>query len=306
MKVVYYPVYAIWFLMSLLPLRILYLLSDLLYYPLFYVVRYRRKIVRKNLIHSFPDKPLSELIQIEKQFYAFFCDCIVETIKQFTLSEKGMKRRMTFSGLDEMIHVLNEEKRNFVFIYLGHYCNWEWIASLKLWVSSDIQCGQIYHPLYNKAFDKLFLRVRSQYGGICIPMKETLRHIIELKRNRQKAIIGFISDQSPKWSSIHHFTPFLHQDTPVFTGTEKIGRQVNAAIFFADVTRPKRGYYHCHFYRLTDKIDELPEYQTTDLYMQQLEQMICRAPQYWLWTHNRWKRTKEEWLQRVQTGRATN
>ena len=202
-NLIYYSVFFLWYLLSLLPLRFLYFISDLLFYPLYYCIRYRRKIIRNNLSNSFPEKDLKEIVQIEKQFYSFFCDYIVETLKLFSISKKQLMRRMTFEGLDEIVESMNKKNKDFCFIYLGHYCNWEWIASLPYWISKDISCGQIYHPLYNQAFDKLFLRLRNQFGGECIPMKTTLRRIIELKRTKQKAIIGFISDQAPKWNSIH-------------------------------------------------------------------------------------------------------
>lgn len=298
MKIVYYIVFFFWYLLSLLPLRLLYLFSDLLFYPLYYCVKYRRPIVRKNLTESFPDKDEEEIIRIEKQFYRFFCDYIVETLKLFSMSKRQLKRRMTFSGTDEIAERLEKEERNFCFVYLGHYCNWEWIASLPYWMPESILCGQIYHPLYNKAFDSLFLRLRSQFGGECISMKETLRRIIELKRAGQKTVIGFISDQAPKWNSIHHWTDFLNHDTPVFTGTEKIGKQVDALIYYADVKRVRRGYYHCEFRRLTDDVRSVPDYGVTDIYIRHLQQMIVEAPPFWLWSHNRWKRTKEEWYRR--------
>ena len=171
---------------------------------------------------------------------------------------------------------------------------------MPYWISKDISCGQIYHPLYNQAFDKLFLRLRNQFGGECIPMKTTLRRIIELKRTKQKAIIGFISDQAPKWNSIHHWTEFLNQETPVFIGTEKIGKQVDALIYYADITRVKRGYYHCRLKPLCDTPRQVPDFELTDLFTRELEQTIKAHPQYWLWSHNRWKRTKEEWLRRQQ------
>ena len=300
MNILYHLAFAFWYACSLLPLRFLYVVSDMLYYPLYYVVRYRRRVVRKNLTESFPEKTTAEIIRIEKQFYAFFCDYVVETLKQFSMSEKQMRRRMTFSGTDDIIRDMEREGKHFTFIYLGHYCNWEWIASMPYWFPEKTLCGQIYHPLYNKAFDRLFLKLRSQYGAICIPMKETLRKIIEMRRQGEQVVIGFISDQAPKWNSIHHFTPFLHHETPVFIGTEKIGRKMDAVIYFAEVTRPRRGYYHCHLYRMVDDIGAVSEYEVTDIYMQHLEQMIRREPQFWLWSHNRWKRTKAEWERRMQ------
>ena len=288
MNIVYHLVFAFWYVCSLLPFRVLYALSDALFYPLYYVVRYRRRVVRRNLVESFPEKTEEEIVHIEKQFYSFFCDYIVETLKQLSLSEKEMRRRMTFSGTDDLIRDMERDDKHYTFIYLGHY-----------W------CGQIYHPLYNKAFDRLFLEMRSRYGAQCIPMKETLRKILEMRRRSNHVVVGFISDQAPKWNSIHHFTPFLHHDTPVFIGTEKLGRKLDAVIYFADVTRPRRGYYHCHLYRMVDDVEAVPEYQVTDVYMQHLEQMIRRAPQYWLWSHNRWKRTRAEWEQR-QADKGTN
>ncbi|WP_455672366.1 lysophospholipid acyltransferase family protein [Phocaeicola sp.] len=298
MKIVYYIVFFSWYLLSLLPLKLLYLFSDLLYFPLYYCIGYRQAIVRKNLVESFPDKDIKEIVRIEKQFYRFFCDYMVETVKLFSMSKKQIKRRMTFSGTDEIAKRLEKEGKNFCFVYLGHYGNWEWIASLPYWMPESVLCGQIYHPLKNKAFDKLFLYLRNQFGGECIPMKETLRRIIELKRAKQKTVIGFISDQAPKWNSIHHWAEFLHHDTPVFTGTERIGKQVDALIYYADVKRVKRGYYHCEFKQLADNAKAVPDYGLTDMYIRNLEQMITAAPSFWLWSHNRWKRTREEWIRR--------
>lgn len=300
MKITYYIAYALWYLLSLLPLWLLYFVSDLLFFPTYYLARYRRKIVRRNLTGSFPEKDLKEIVRIEKRFYHFFCDYVVETIKLFSMSEEQMKRRMVFKGVDHIVSAMEKEDKNFCFVYLGHYCNWEWIASLPYWCPDDVKCGQIYHPLYNKAFDRLFLRLRNQFGGECIAMKETLRRIIEMKRAKQKCIIGFISDQAPKWNSIHHWCDFLHRETPVFIGTERIGKQVDALIYYADVKRTRRGYYLCEFKPLTHRPKEVPDYELTDRFTHLLEEMIKERPDFWLWSHKRWKRTKEEWIRRQQ------
>lgn len=300
MKITYYIAYALWYLLSLLPLWLLYFVSDLLFFPTYYLARYRRKIVRRNLTGSFPEKDLKEIVRIEKRFYHFFCDYIVETIKLFSMSEEQMKRRMVFKGVEHIVSAMEKEDKNFCFVYLGHYCNWEWIASLPYWCPDDVKCGQIYHPLYNKAFDRLFLRLRNQFGGECIAMKETLRRIIEMKRAKQKCIIGFISDQAPKWNSIHHWCDFLHRETPVFIGTERIGKQVDALIYYADVKRTRRGYYLCEFKPLTHRPKEVPDYELTDRFTHLLEEMIKERPDFWLWSHKRWKRTKEEWIRRQQ------
>lgn len=302
MKIVYFFTFCFWYLLSLLPLGILYLFSNLLYYPLYYCIRYRRHIVRKNLIGSFPEKDLKEIIGIEKKFYQFFCDYVVETIKLFTISKKQLMNRMTFEGIDVITNEMEKNDKDLCFVYLGHYGNWEWIASLAYWTPDDFLCAQIYHPLRNKAFDKLFLNLRNQFGGECIPMKVTLRRILELKKARQKTIIGSISDQLPKWSSIHHFTPFLHRETATFTGTEQMGKKFGAIIYYAEVTRPKRGYYHCTFKKLVENPSALPDFEITDNYASRLEEMIQKTPYLWLWSHDRWKRTKEEYERRQREG----
>ena len=179
MKLLYYFVFCGWYLLSLIPLRLLYVVSDVLYVPLYYLVRYRRKVVRKNLTASFPEKSIGEIVRIEKKFYRFFCDCAMENIKLFSMSKEQIMKRMTFSGADAMASDLEQTGKNFGFIYLGHYCNWEWIASLAYWYPSQIHSSQIYHPLYNKTFDRLFLYMRSRFGGEwneqdVLPLKETI------------------------------------------------------------------------------------------------------------------------------------
>lgn len=300
MKSLFYIfVFCVWYLLSLLPLRFHYLFSDLILYPLLYhLLGYRRQVVRANLEGSFPEKSEKDRRTIERDFYHFLCDYFVETTKLFSMSKKEMMRRMTFSGYEGIVEAMKRENKSFCFVYLGHYCNWEWVASLAYWLPKDIHCAQIYHPLRNKSMDALFLRLRNRYGGECIPMKETLRRIIELRLSKQKSIIGFISDQAPKWNSIHHWCSFLYRETPVFIGTEKIGKQVDAIIYFADIKRVKRGYYHLEFKPMTHKVRQFPDYELTDMFTHMLEQMISERPAYWLWSHKRWKRTKEEWLER--------
>lgn len=186
MKIIYYIIFFFWYLLSLLPLSVLYVFSDLLYFPIYYCVRYRRRIVRKNLTESFPELSKEKIIRIEKQYYHFFCDYIIETLKLFSISKKQLKRRMTFGGVEEIVKKMETEEKNFCFVYLGHYCNWEWIASLPYWIPDDILCGQIYHPLYNRAFNKLFLRLRNQFGGECISMKERSARDYRIETSKAK------------------------------------------------------------------------------------------------------------------------
>ncbi|NDV64306.1 lysophospholipid acyltransferase family protein [Bacteroides sp. 224] len=296
----YYIYYTLWFLVSLLPFWLLYRLSDLTYYLLYYLVRYRRKTVRKNLVESFPEKTIGEIIKIEKKFYSFFCDYVFETLKLLSISPNHLRKRMQFEGIDEINEMFKQGKP--CGAYLGHYCNWEWISSLPLHTSKDGICGQIYHKLSNKVSDRLFLKLRGRMGAVSIPMKETLRKILTIRASGKPYIIGFISDQSPKAQNIHHWTPFLNHSTPVLTGTERIMKQVGMVAFYAEVSRVKRGYYICKFQKLVDNPKEYPDYEITDMYMKRLEQSILKAPQYWLWTHKRWKWTPERFHSMYEQG----
>ena len=304
----YYMLYGMCWLMSLWPYKFLYFISDYILFPLLYTcIGYRRKIVHKNLFHAFPEMTDEERLVIEKQFYHFFCDYFFETIKLVSVSKKEMKRRIEMTGLDALNHAF--EKKDMVIVYLGHYCNWEYVASLQWWMD-DVQCAQLYSTLRQHAFDRLFLKIRSRFGGICIEKNRSLRQIMELKHKHQKTVIGFIADQGPRWPNIHLFLPFLHQDTAVFTGAERIAHKVDAAVFVANMSRPKRGYYHCEFVPISDKdVECMEEFELTRLYMDHLEQQIKKCPYLWLWSHNRWRRQRtdsnapEEWRATVKNGR---
>ena len=274
-------------LSSLLPTPLHYFLANLLYPLIYHVVRYRRSVVRSNIDRSFPEMTQEERYAIERGFYRFFCDYIVETCRLLSISDREIRRRMTFDGIHEMEDALADH--DFVFVYLGHYCNWEWISTLPLWVDKQYHCAQLYRPLNNEGFETVFMRLRTRFGAENIAKGEALRRILALRSQGQKSIIGFISDQSPQPVNIHDWVDFLHQDTPVFTGTERIAKKVDAAIFFADVQRLRRGRYHCTFRPLSTDVRALPDYQLTELYMRQLEGIIRRQPTLWLWSHKRWK-----------------
>ena len=298
MKPLYYIVFAVWYVFSLLPLRIHYVLSDLLFWLLYGVVGYRKAVIRKNLKESFPEKSEEELRKIARGYYHFFCDYIVETIKMMTISKENIRRRLTFKGT-ELVDEIVESGQSCA-VYLGHLCNWEWVTSLPLWVTPKAQCGQIYHPLENKEFDRLFLYSRQRLGATCIAMQDTLREIVNYRSKNQPVVIGYISDQVPFWTNIHHWVDFLHHDTPVLTGTDRIARKVGHAVFFLDVHRVRRGYYEAEFKLITREPQKMKEFEITDIYFKLLEESIRRAPEFWLWSHNRWKRTREEFNERFE------
>ena len=298
MKFLYYLLMTVCYPISLLPFWVHYLFADVLYLLIYYVGRYRVKVVRKNLRSAFPEKSEKKLRHIEKDFYQWFCDYIVESMKLLTVSDKNIKRRMVFKGTEQIEQCVAEGLS--IGVYLGHYCNWEWITSLPLWITPKVQCAQIYHPIENKGIDQLFLRLRQRQGAICIPMADTLRKIIEFKKEGQLFIIGYISDQKPNWFNIHHWVDFLHHDTPVLTGAERIMRKFNHAVFYADERRIRRGYYEVELKLITREPQQLEDFKLTDIYYQMLEKSIQRAPAFWLWSHDRWSRTREEFDRRFE------
>lgn len=288
---IYYFVFAIWYLLSLLPFRVHYLFSNIIFVLIFHVFHYRRRTVWVNVVTSFPELEPEDHKAIEKNFYKWFCDYLVESIKLMTMSREQLKRRMVFKGTEQIEACVKDGQS--CAIYLGHYCNWEWITSLPLWISDTAQCGQIYHPLENKDFDRLFLKIRQRMGAVCIPMAETLRRILMYKREGKPVVIGYIADQGPFWWNIHHWLPFLHHDTAVLTGTERIAKKAGHAVFYMEVSRVKRGYYEAEFKLITREPQKYNDYELTDKYFELLEKSIRREPYYWLWTHDRWKRTRE-------------
>lgn len=297
-RIAYYLIFGLWYCLSLLPLRMLYMLSDVLYLLAYYVIGYRHRVVRGNLSSSFPEKSKTELRQTERQFYHFFCDYLVESIKMMTMSRDEMRRRMVFKGVEQLNACADRGQS--IALYLGHYCNWEFVASLPLWLSKKLVSGQIYHPIENEDFDRLFLRSRQRFDAICIPMQDTLRRILEYRQAGQPIIIGYIADQKPHWVNIHHWVDFLHHDTPVLTGTERILRKVNHAVFYTDMRRIRRGYYEAEFKLITHEPQQMKEFELTDIYYRMLEETIRRDPAYWLWSHNRWGRTREEFNERFE------
>ncbi len=298
-KTYYYITYAL----SLLPLRALYFISDVVYAVLYRMIGYRKKLVRRQLRDSFPEKSEKELREIEKKFYHWFCDYFVETIKMLTASDEYMMREMLeYKGMDKVEEVLKSGQS--IATVLGHFGNWELLSCTKLAVSGfkDWTLGLIYHALRNRDFDRLFLDIRSAHHGTCIDKHDILRELVKLKKDGRVSLFGYILDQSPKWDSIHLWLPFLNHDTPVFTGAERIARKFKNAVFYIDMQRPKRGKYIFDFQLVTLAPQNMEENELTRETFKLLEASIRRQPECYLWTHNRWKRTHEEYNQKVASG----
>ncbi|WP_291556662.1 lysophospholipid acyltransferase family protein [Bacteroides sp.] len=278
-------------LFSYVPFCLLYIISDGLYFFVYYIFRYRRRIVRKNLTESFPEKSEDDIKKIEKNFYSFFTDNILESLKMFTISRKEMIQRVKFMNVEEVNALMRSGKS--VSLFLGHYSNWEWMSSIPLHIDKNVIGAQIYHKLSNKNMDRLMLYIRERMGAVCVEMRKTARYVNELATENKVCIIGFIADQSPRKKDSRHFLHFLNHNTPVLTGTEKITKHYDFGAFFLDVKRVKRGYYEARFVKVHDNPKSLPDFELTAIYYQMLEKCIRTQPELYLWSHNRFRNAEK-------------
>lgn len=295
----YYLLFGIWYAIAKLPASVHYFNAWWISLLTYHVVRYRRGVVRRNLTDSFPEKSMEEIVRIEKRFYRHFCDILVESVMYLGMSRDEVMRRMRFVNFEVMDNEL--AKGNGVGLYMGHYANWEYISSMMLWAKTDCNLLQLYHPLENPVFNRIISYTRQRFGNINVPVNESLRHIMRYRRDGKPMAIGFIADQVPMWNNIHYWTMFLnHPETPVFTGPERLIRKLRMKAYYLEVRQVRRGYYEAEFKLITDDVSGHPEFWLTEQYNRMLEQNIRQDPALWLWSHNRWKRTKEEWLKIVK------
>lgn len=282
-------------LVAYLPLSFLFLLSDCFLYPMVYrVVGYRLKVVRANLKNSFPNHSKKDLRSMERAFYHHFCDMFLETIKVLGMSEQEAKKRMIFTNPELVTNFA--KKGQGVLLVLGHYGNWEYVPFffLHMLKSGTQEGANIYRPLKNKAFDDLFLRIRSHFGAPNVTKNDTYRTIIRMRKEGKAAFFGLISDQSPSRANLHYWTTFLHQDTAMLIGPERMAKQTGFAVVYADVEKKGRGHYQTTFQLITDLPKDTAEFEITERYARLMETTILREPAYWLWTHKRWKHKRVE------------
>jgi KDO2-lipid IV(A) lauroyltransferase len=288
--IIYYLSLPFIYLVAILPFPLLYLFSDCVYLLLYRLLGYRRKVVRQNLVKSFPEKNEKEIQEIEKRFYRYFCDLFLETFKTLTISKKNMVKHCEFlPDTQAIFNQLADEKQSFI-VAMGHFGNWEWGGN-TFSICCKHQLFVIYHPLSNKYFNGLIYRMRTRFGTKLISMKDTLRDM--LKNREDLTATAFIADQSPLPDRAY-WMEFMNQDTPIFLGIEKIALKIRYPIVYITIRRVKRGYYKVFAERI-----ELPlELQTngtiTEIYTRRLESDIRSQPENWLWTHRRWKHQRPQ------------
>lgn len=282
---VYIIVYPILWLVSILPFRVLYVFSDFLSFILLHIIGYRKQVVLKNLQLAFPEKTENELLKIRKQFYSHFVDVFMEMIKSLTMSEKSVRKHFIFENTD-VIHDLYKKNRSIILVG-SHYANWEWLVSLANLV--EHKCYAVYTPIGNKYFDKMMRKNRSKYGGNMVTPRATRRTYAKNAENGQIALNALVSDQSPQLKKAKYWTTFLNVFVPVHVGAEQIAKSLDQSVVYYKVTKVKRGYYTCSFKILAENPNDYPNFQITDLFLKEVEQQIAEAPQYYFWSHNRFK-----------------
>lgn len=300
-QIAYYILFGVWYVVSLLPMWFLHAVSSIVSIFLFHVIRYRRQVVHENIKSSFPELSPTRLWMVERRFYTHFCDLLFESVKYFSISKWNMKRRMRFKGVELLKESVRKGRSCGVF--LGHYGNWEWVSSMPLWVDPNMcLCTQLYHQLENYVTDQLILYTRRRFGGVNIEVNQSVKDIIRYRNEGKPVLVGFIADQAPFWDNIYYWNDFLHHETPWFTGAERIMQKLDMDVYYLDVRRIRRGYYVAEYKRITTEPKEQEQFWITEQYSKMLEATIRRGPSYWLWSHRRWKRTKEEWLRITHGG----
>ena len=289
---------GIWWdvLFSALPFRVLYVLSDFNYLLMYYVGRYRRKVVRENLEKSFPEKTEAERLQIERKFYRYLSDYMLEDLKLLHMSAEDLCQRMIYKNTEQYLELT--EKYGGIIVMIPHYANYEWLIGMGSVMKPGDVPVQVYKPLKDKYLNELFKQIRSRFGGYNIPKHSTAREIIKLKREGKNMVVGLITDQWP--SGDRYWTTFLGQETAFLNGAERIAKMMNFPVFYCELTKTRRGYCEAEFKLMTEAPKETVEGEITDMFAYELEQTIRREPAYWLWSHKRWKFTKKECEQKEQ------
>ena len=295
-KLIYWLVYGGMWLYSALPFRILYMLSDFNYLLMYHVGRYRRKVVRENLEKSFPEKTEAERLQIERKFYRYLSDYMLEDLKLLHMSAEDLCQRMIYKNTEQYLELT--EKYGGIIVMIPHYANYEWLIGMGSVMKPGDVPVQVYKPLKDKYLNELFKQIRSRFGGYNIPKHSTAREIIKLKREGKNMVVGLITDQWP--SGDRYWTTFMGQETAFLNGAERIAKMMNFPVFYCELTKTRRGYCEAEFKLMTEAPKETVEGEITDMFAHELEQTIRRGPAYWLWSHKRWKFTKKECEQKEQ------
>ncbi|WP_369753996.1 lysophospholipid acyltransferase family protein [Flavobacterium sp. WC2409] len=277
--------YPLLWLLSILPFRIFYLLSDAIYFLIYYIIGYRKKTVRENLAMALPNLSDEERLVIEKKSYRHMCDMFMEMIKTMTISSKEMNKRFVITNLEVIKEY--EAKEKSIMLLVSHYASWEWLITLNQKIS--YKGVGVYKKINNKYFDKLIRDIRSKYNTELVVSNKTIPLIADNNRKNILSIYGIPSDQSPAANRIFHWDKFMGIEVPVHTGAEMLAKKYDLNVIYVKVKKVKRGYYEATLIPLSDNAKSIPDFGITHDYLQEVEKQIHEAPEFYFWTHRRWK-----------------
>ncbi len=279
--ILFYP--FIW-LISILPFRLFYAFSDFVFFWVYYVVGYRKKVVKDNLQLVFPLKSEQEILKIRKDFYRHLCDTFLEMVKTMNLSKSEVKKRYTVQNI-EVLQDIGKEKS--ILVVCAHYANWEWNVS----INNYIRCKgyAVYQKIGNSYFDSFVKKVRARWNTTLITSQETTKTVIRNEQNGIRAVYGMVSDQSPMVNRANYWAKFMGVKVPVYNGAELLARKLDLAVVFLKVSKVKRGHYQAEFVPITISGKNTLPNEITDQFLKLTELQIKEAPGFYLWTHKRWK-----------------
>ena len=273
--------------LSLPPLWVGYLFSDLLFLFIYYIIGYRKKITIQNIKNSFPEKTDREIKIISKKFYRYLCDLVIEIMKMSTISRRQIIKRCTFStDTTKLIQQLYDQKKNLLFA-MGHFGNWEWASPITSLIT-NYQLFALYKPISSSFFNQFMYDIRTRFGSKLINMNHAWKEMLKNQASGSIHATAFITDQTPSATNAY-WTTFLNQDTAVFTGIEKIAQKLNCPVVFVSVRKVKRGYYCIHTELIVEDSINTKAGEISELHTRKLEEEIRRQPEIWLWSHRRWK-----------------
>jgi KDO2-lipid IV(A) lauroyltransferase len=289
--VVFWLIYPLLWLISILPFWLFYRVSDVVYFIVYYLVGYRKKTVTDNLKLVFPEKSSEEIIKIRKKFYAHMCDMFLENIKSISISEEELKKRFVFTNLEELRRIEKLDKS--IMLMCGHYASFEWLFALQLNNLNHKAFG-IYKKIRNPGFDKLINDIRRRFGAELIQNSKSTLRIAHNQKEGIRGVYAMIADQSPKSPNYKFWTDFMGKKVPFYIGSERMAKEFDMAVIYLHVDKVKRGYYKASLINIADNPTETENNQITLDYIQHLEKQIREKPELYLWTHKRWKHLGKE------------
>lgn len=282
---IYILIYPILWLISIMPFRLLYAFSDFIYLILYYIIGYRKKTVRENIAMALPHLTDKERLVIEKKSFHHLCDMFLEMAKTMTISKKEINKRYVFTNMETYLEL--EKKGKSIALMCAHYASYEWAVSMNHHI--NFTGYGIYKKIANKYFDKLVRDIRSKFKAVLITTKETKPTIEYNAVNNILGVYGFASDQTPRRSDNMYWYTFMGIETPIHFGAEMLAKRYDMNVLFLKGRKVKRGYYEATFEVLSEDVKSVPNYKISEEFMRKVEQQIYDAPEFYLWTHKRWK-----------------